>query len=181
METDSFSLSVLAESPAEGDWPSDAAGQNRRQLLSEIGIAADEHQLDSSPEVLSGEDVSGRNRIISEVTRARISAARKRWLSEHPGALSGKNNPCWDRNIEKVKLAIAAHASGVSMNQASLNQGFASNWLFRWTQRHPERFKAFYAEAAKTAAPASLKRKLAAFVLRFSMSPAGREAELSRN
>ena len=184
METDPLPLSVITESATESHQPPAIVGQNRRQLLSEIRVAtdtADEYWLDDSPRVPSGENDPVRKRVFSEEHKARISAARKRWLAKHPGALSGENNPQWDRNIEEVKLAIAAHAGGVSMNQASLNQGFAPNWLFRWTQRHPERFKAFYAEAANTANPGSLRSKLAAFVLRFSTQSAGPGAELSRN
>ena len=57
METDSSSLPAIAESAADSHCPSVIDSQNRRQLLSEIGIATgavDEHSTDDAPEVLSG-------------------------------------------------------------------------------------------------------------------------------
>ena len=59
----------------------------------------------------------------------------------------GDKSPDYDRNIDQVVLAIAAHVRGESMAQAGREQGFGRGWLTNWKCGHPKRFQALYAEA----------------------------------
>ena len=74
---------------------------------------------------------------LSPETKAKISEAQK-----------GEKNYIYDQSIDKVRLAIIDCVLVDSGVQASRNQGFNDDWSAGWKHNHPQRFDAFYLEAA---------------------------------
>ena len=116
----------------------------------------------------------------TEETRAKISEANKgKKLSEETRAKlseanSGEDHPSWNKSIEQVRQAIALHAGGMPMRQASLRMGFSEGWLSAWKCKHPERFKEFYFEEIEKSDRKLIRRAVGAYALGASMEEASR-------
>ncbi len=117
---------------------------------------------------------------LSEEHRAKISEAlegkkpsteTRAKISE---ATSGENHPLWDQNIVQVRQAIALHAGGMTMKQASLRMGFNNVWLSGWKHKHPERFKEFYFAEIEKNDRKIIRRAVGAYALGASMEEASR-------
>ncbi len=138
-------------------------------------------------EALSGENHPMYGKQHSEEARAKMSEANlgennpmygKQHSEEARTKLSeanlGENNPHWDKNIEQVRQAIALHASGMSMRQASQCVNFSVNWLSCWKCKHPERFQAFYFEGIEKNDQKMIRWAVGAYALGASMEEASR-------
>ncbi len=111
----------------------------------------------------------------SEETRAKMSEAHKgKKHTEEARAKISENQPLRDQNIEQVRQAVALHAGGMTMKQASLRMGFNVTWLSRWKRNHPERFRKFYFEEIEKSDRKLIRRAVGAYALGASMEEASR-------
>ena len=116
---------------------------------------------------------------LSPEHKAKISQANKgkKLSPEHKAKISqaqkGDKSPVYDRSIDKIQLAIAAHVRGESMAQASRDQGFFYTRLSQWKAKYPERFQMLYMQAADRLDQARLEADIGACALGLSPEEAG--------
>ncbi len=109
----------------------------------------------------------------SEETRAKIGEASKgRKHTAETRAKISENRPNRDKSIKQVRQAIALHAGGMPMSQASLRMGFNNTWLGVWKRNHPERFRAFYFEEVEKNDRKMIRQAVGAYALGASMEEA---------
>ncbi len=153
-----------------------AANKGRRhteETRAKIGEANKGKKHSEETKAKISETNKGKKR--STETRAKMSEAQKgKKFSEETRAKLSEASFLRDQSIKQVRQAIALHAGGMPMSQASLRMGFNQGWLGVWKHEHPERFKEFYFEEIEKSDRKLIRRAVGAYALGASMEEASR-------